>query len=203
MPGVSAADTAADPCVAARWDELARAMTGCTRCPELAATRTKVVPGTRPAGARLLLVGEAPGREEDETGRPFVGRSGRLLDEVLAASGIDRARVAVTNTLKCRPPGNRPPRRAEVASCRDWLSQQIDVLDPALVVALGGSATTWFFGPGARLGAMRGRVHDWQGRRLLVTYHPSAAIRFGPRGAPLAALHEDLARAAALLREPQ
>jgi DNA polymerase len=164
-----------------------------------------VVPGVAPPGADVLLVGEAPGAQEDETGVPFVGRSGRLLDGLLGEAGLRRDQVAVANVLKCRPPANRKPRRAEVARCRPWLDRQLDLVDPVVVVALGGTAAEWFVGPGARIAALRdqGRVTPLLhgGRRLLVTYHPSAAIRFGPRGAPLAALREDLAEVARVLAE--
>ncbi|MDP9396269.1 MAG: uracil-DNA glycosylase [Actinomycetota bacterium] len=181
------------------WAELAVACGGCVACPELVASRRHVVPGACPPGADVLLVGEAPGAQEDETGQPFVGRSGQLLDELLAAAGIARAGVAVANTVKCRPPGNRTPRRSELVACRPWLERQIELADPLLVVTLGGTAASWVLGPGARLGASRGVLHDYGGRPVLVTYHPSAAIRFGPNGAPRAALAEDLITAAAHL----
>lgn len=180
------------------WDGLAATICACTRCPELVASRTRVVPGVAPCGARVLLVGEAPGAQEDAIGEPFVGRSGELLDELLAAAGIDRRAVAIANVLKCRPPRNRPPRRVEVDNCRGWLDRQVALVDPAVVVALGSSAVAWFLGPSARVGAVRGTVHRWRGRPLVPTYHPSAAIRFGPRGAPLAALRADLGLAASL-----
>lgn len=173
--------------------ELTGRASGCTACPALVAGRTQVVPGDFPPGARVLLVGEAPGAQEDLSGRPFVGKAGQLLDTLLAEAGLDRAEVAVANVLKCRPPGNRTPTRAEAERCRPWLDRQVELLDPAVVVTLGGTAAAWAFGPGARLTTLRGTVHDWQGRRLVVTYHPSAAIRFGPNGAPIAALREDLA----------
>ena len=173
---------------------LADAARGCTACPELAATRTLVVPGVVPPGARLLLVGEAPGAQEDQTGLPFVGRSGQLLDELLAGLGIARADVGVLNTLKCRPPGNRPPRPAETRTCRGWTERQLALADPRVVVALGLSATRWFLGP-TPLAAVRGRLHDVDGRRVLPTYHPSAALRFGPAGEPRRLLREDLALA--------
>jgi uracil-DNA glycosylase len=179
------------------WDELAAAARRCTACPELAATRRHVVVGTAPPGARLLLVGEAPGATEDESGLPFVGASGRLLDQVLAEAGLDRKRVAVLNTLKCRPPGNRPPTPLETAHCRGWTERQLALVDPAVVVALGLSATRWFLGPTA-LAPVRGRLHDVDGRRVLPTYHPSAAIRSGPRGEPRRLLAADLALAARL-----
>ena len=179
--------------------DLVLAVEACTTCAELAATRTRTVPGQLPAGARLMVVGEAPGAAEDEQGEPFVGRSGALLDELLAEVGLRRAEVAVANVLKCRPPGNRPPRRPEVTACRPWLERQLELQDPALVLALGSTATAWFFGPSARIGALRGEVHERDGRPVMVSYHPSAALRFGPRGTPMTALREDLAAAARLL----
>jgi DNA polymerase len=158
-----------------------------------------VVVGDFPAGARLLVVGEAPGAQEDETGRPFVGRGGQLLDHLLADAGIDRAATAVANTLKCRPPSNRTPRRAESRRCCGWLDRQVELVAPSLVVTLGGTALAWAFGPGHRLADLRGLVHDWRGRRLIASYHPSAALRFGPAGAPMAALAADLQLAAKTL----
>ena len=185
---------------ATSWNDLVARVRGCVACEELAASRTRVVPGVAPPGADVLLVGEAPGAQEDETGVPFVGKSGQLLDGLLGEAGLVRDQVAVANVLKCRPPANRKPRRAEVARCRPWLDRQVDLVDPVVVVALGGTAAEWFVGPGARIAALReqGRVAPLlhRGRRLLVTYHPSAAIRFGPQGAPLAALREDLAEVA-------
>ena len=172
---------------------------GCVACPDLSAARTTVVVGDFPPGARLLLVGEAPGAQEDATGRPFVGKAGQLLDSVLAEAGIDRTSTAVANVVKCRPPANRPPTRAESRRCRGWLDRQVELANPSLVVTLGGTALAWALGPGIRLRDARETVHDWRGRRLLATYHPSAAIRFGPNGEPLAALRADLRSAAALL----
>jgi len=189
-------DPAAAATAAGSFEELVATMRGCVACPELAASRTQVVPGVRPLGADVLLVGEAPGAHEDATGVPFVGRSGQLLDTLLEEAGLPRARVAVGNVLRCRPPGNRTPRRAEVLRCRPWLARQIELVDPAVVVALGGTATQWFFGAGARIASLRGQDLTYEGRSVVVTYHPSAAIRFGPRGEPLAALRADLAAVA-------
>ncbi len=183
------------------WDALSARISVCTRCPELVESRIQVVPGVRPPGARLVLVGEAPGAAEDEAGLPFVGRSGQWIDAALREAGLDRADVAVVNVLKCRPPANRKPRRTEVASCRPWLEEQLALIEPTLVVALGGSAAEWFFGPSARIGALRGMPHEVDGRRVLVTYHPSAALRFGPRGEPALAIATDLLLAARLLDE--
>ncbi len=181
------------------WTALAEAARGCLACPELAATRQHVVVGDVPVSGRprLVLVGEAPGATEDETGRPFVGRSGRLLDQVLTEAGLDRSEVAVLNVVKCRPPANRTPRPAEVARCSGWLRRQVELLDPPAIVALGLSAARWFLGPRTVLSRAREQgPTTWEGRPLHVTYHPSAALRFGPAGAPRAALLADLTAAA-------
>jgi DNA polymerase len=180
-------------------DALRAMVAGCRACPQLAETRLSVVPGDFPAGARLLIVGEAPGAQEDQAGRPFVGKGGQLLDRLLADAGLDRGSVAVANVLKCRPPNNRQPTRAEANRCRGWLDRQVELVDPALVVTLGGTALAWALGPGLRLTDARGRVHDWHGRKLVATYHPSAALRFGPAGPPMAALRADLVLAAEAL----
>lgn len=201
---------AADPAVehirrtaveCASLDVLGARAVNCVACPELAAERNTVVPGEFPSGARLLLVGEAPGAQEDECGQPFVGKGGQLLNRLLAEAGLQRGSIAVANTLKCRPPANRTPTRAEMHRCGGWLDRQVELADPLLVVTLGGTALSWALGTGHRLGDVRGRVHAWRTRSLLPTYHPSAALRFGPNGAPMAALADDLRLAAATLAE--
>lgn len=184
---------------AGTWDELAATVVGCTRCEDLAASRTRVVPGVAPAGAQVLLIGEAPGAQEDQAGVPFVGRSGALLDRLLLEASLPRDQVAVANVLKCRPPGNRAPRRREVENCRPWLARQLELVDPRVVVTLGGTALGWALGPTARIGALRGSPLPYDGRVLVATYHPSAAIRFGPNGAPMQALRDDLALVASLV----
>ncbi|HEU5033675.1 MAG TPA: uracil-DNA glycosylase [Mycobacteriales bacterium] len=195
MP-VDATDDVAKAAHAARTlTDLVAAMRGCTACAGLAAQRRSVVVGDFPERRpRLMLVGEAPGAQEDATGRPFVGRAGQLLDALLAEAGLDRASVAVANVVKCRPPNNRPPTRREAKQCSGWLDRQVALVDPALVVTLGGTALAWALGPGTRLRDARGVVHAWRDRRLIATYHPSAAIRFGPNGEPMAALRADLHR---------
>ena len=176
------------------WAALAAVARPCVACPELAATRQHVVVGDVPRDGRprYALIGEAPGAQEDETGRPFVGRSGALLDQLLAEAGLDRAQAAVLNVVKCRPPGNRTPKAPEVARCSGWLRRQLDLLGAPVVVALGLSSAKWFLGPRTVLGAVRGVPHEVDGRAVWATYHPSAAIRFGPGGAPRAALLADL-----------
>jgi DNA polymerase len=183
----------------AGWEALADRVRACVACPELALARRTVVVGDAPAGARLLLVGEAPGAAEDEAGRPFVGKAGQLLDVLLDEAGVRRDEVAVINVLRCRPPGNRTPKPAEVERCRPWVVQQTALIDPELTVALGASAVKALLGRVPSLAAVRGEVHERDGRRIVTTYHPSAAIRFGPAGAPMAALRADLAWAVSLL----
>ena len=181
------------------WNALADRIRGCTACPELAAARRHVVVGELPAGARLLIVGEAPGASEDEQGRPFVGRAGQVLDAALADAGLARSEVAVANVLKCRPPANRRPMPDEIDRCRGWLDAQIGVAAPVLIVPLGLTAIGWFLG-GRKLllREVRGRVHEVAGRRVLPSYHPSGALRYGPNGEPMQALRADLALAASL-----
>ena len=195
----STEEVARTAAAAPHWAALATAARGCVACPELAATRQHVVVGDVPASGRprLVLVGEAPGATEDETGRPFVGRSGQLLDQLLGEAGLDRAEVAVLNIVKCRPPANRTPKAPEVARCSGWLRRQLELLDARVVVALGLSSAKWFLGPRTVLATVRGRPHDVDGRAVWATYHPSAAIRFGPKGAPRAGLLADLTAVAA------
>lgn len=200
QPGRDITAAAAGP-AAATPAGLAGLIAGCRACPDLAAGRHRVVPGEFPDGAELLLVGEAPGRDEDEQGQPFVGRAGRLLDVLLDEAGIDRGRVAVTNVLKCRPPGNRAPTRPEAARCRGWLDRQVDLAAPLLVVTLGGSAAAWAFGRPVRLAEVRGGDHLLGPVQLIPTYHPSAALRFGPAGPIHAGLAADLRRARRRLAE--
>jgi DNA polymerase len=198
----TAEEVARTAAAAPDWAALAAAATPCTACPELAATRQHVVVGDPPVRgrARFALIGEAPGATEDGTGRPFIGKSGQLLDLLLGEAGLDRAEAAVLNVVKCRPPGNRTPRTPEVARCSGWLRRQLELLDPPVVVALGLSSAKWFLGPKTVLAEARGRPHDVGGRAVWATYHPSAAIRFGPNGAPRAGLLADLTSVAASLR---
>lgn len=184
------------------WLTLADDVRGCTACAELAAARTQVVVGDYPPNARVLLVGEAPGAQEDATGRPFVGRAGQALDGALDAAGLPRATVAVINILKCRPPGNRRPLPQEMANCSGWLDRQISLIDPAVIVGLGLTAIAGLWDGAATakksdfvLRLLRERPLTAGGYPFLATYHPSGALRYGPNGAPMQALRDDLARA--------
>ncbi|MGY1834138.1 uracil-DNA glycosylase [Blastococcus sp. SYSU DS0510] len=200
----AAADEVARAAAAAPdWATLAETARACVACPELATARRHVVVGDVPLTGRprFVLVGEAPGATEDDTGRPFVGRSGALLDQLLAEVGLDRGQAAVLNVVKCRPPANRTPKAPEVARCSGWLRRQLELLGSPVVVALGLSSTKFFLGPRTVLAAVRGRPHEVDGRAVWATYHPSAAIRFGPNGAPRAGLLADLRAVAGSLEE--
>src|SRR5687768_8601704 len=146
----------------------------CLRC-ELHKTRTKAVPGEGPADARIMFIGEAPGWNEDQQGRPFVGAAGKFLEELLAAAGLNRGDVFITNIVKSRPPGNRDPLPDEIAACEPWLGRQIEIIDPDVIVTLGRfSMAQWF--PGERISKIHGQPKR-VGRRLIVPmYHPAAAL---------------------------
>ena len=160
---------------ARRLDELAALIRRCTLCP-LWESRTHAVPGDGRYTAKVMIVGEAPGREEDESGKPFVGATGRFLDHVLEGTGLDRADFFITNTVKCRPPKNRTPRKLEVDTCTsNYLFEQIELINPRLVMLLGTVAAKRVLGVGS-VNEARGRVVERDGRKFLVGYHP--AVRF-------------------------
>ena len=170
---------------------------GCTRCP-LAAGRTQVVFGVGDPHAGLMFVGEAPGRDEDLAGEPFVGRSGKLLDRLIAEElGLDRRSCYIANVVKCRPPNNRDPRPDEIAGCRPYLATQLDLIDPAVVVTLGNFATRLLLDTTEGIRRLRGRAYTLGPRHLVPTYHPAAALRSG--GEVLAEMRADLVRAKRLL----
>jgi uracil-DNA glycosylase len=139
-------------------------------------TATNMVPGEGSATAEVMLVGEAPGASEDELGRPFVGRAGRLLDELLAEAGLEREQVYITNVVKARPPGNRDPRAAEVVHWMPWLEAELALIQPRLIVPLGRHALAHFT-DGARISEVHGRELTERGRRLFPLYHPAAGLR--------------------------
>jgi uracil-DNA glycosylase len=147
---------------------------GCERC-VLAKTRTLAVPGEGPLDAEVLLIGEAPGANEDKQGRPFVGQSGQFLEELLAAAGMTRAEVYICNVLKCRPPSNRDPLPGEIAACRDYLDEQIELIDPLMVVTLGRYSMGRYF-PQQTISRIHGQYKEINGRFYVPMYHPAAAL---------------------------
>jgi uracil-DNA glycosylase len=142
---------------------------------DVCAQATNMVPGEGSASAEVVVVGEAPGANEDAQGRPFVGRAGKLLDELLAEAGLAREEVFITNVLKARPPGNRDPRADEIAHHLAWLQAQLEVIQPRLLVPVGRHALKRF-APGAAIGEVHGRVLEVDGRTLFPMYHPAAAM---------------------------
>lgn len=157
------------------FDKLIREVHECTRC-TLSRKRTNAVPGEGSLDADVMFVGEAPGYYEDRDGRPFVGRAGQLLDEMLALIGLRREEVYIANLLKCRPPNNRDPLPGEIEACRPYLDRQIEMIAPRVVVMLGRFAFLRFF-PGETIGKARGKPRKWNDMIAYPVYHPAAALR--------------------------
>ena len=183
VPGLTAgvkvdlADDRAARILKMEWPELKEAVKGCTAC-GLRKTCTQTVFGVGDEQADWLLVGEAPGSEEDQRGEPFVGQAGRLLDNMLAAIGLSRGKnVYICNVLKCRPPGNRNPEPFEVAQCSPHLLRQLELIKPKLILAMGRFAVQTLLGTEASIASLRGRLHRYQGVPLIVTYHPAYLLR--------------------------
>lgn len=197
-PPVAAADTATATATDTRgpdaghdWSSLTAGIAACERCP-LHATRHQAVPGVGDRGARLMVIGEAPGAEEDRRGEPFVGRAGQLLDAMLAAIGLDRhTDVFITNVVKSRPPDNRDPRTDEIEACRPWLDAQIALVKPALILALGRVSAQSLTQRTQRIGKLRNQWHRFGEAEipLRATYHPAYLLR---RPAAKAQVWEDL-----------
>jgi uracil-DNA glycosylase family 4 len=182
----------------ASLEEVEQEARGCTRCP-LSKSRTTVVFGEGDQHAALMVVGEGPGRDEDIQGRPFVGRSGRLLDRLLVEEvGLERADVYICNMIKCRPPGNRDPEPAELAACRPYLDQQLALVAPRVVLTLGRFASQSLLGTTQPIGALRGRSYRLSDAVLVPTFHPAAALRGG--GEVTARMRADFVRAAQALQ---
>ncbi len=160
----------------ASLDAVSAEVRECTSCP-LCEGRTNTVPGEGRADARLVVVGEGPGRVEDETGRPFVGRAGELLTKILAAIDLPRKEVYICNVVKCRPPENRSPTDDEMRACLPYLYRQLELIRPKLILAMGGTAANALLETRAALGQLRGKVHRFRGTALVVTYHPAALLR--------------------------
>jgi len=176
-PPASAAPEPPPAAIAAEWEALGAEVARCTRC-ALHATRTQGVFGVGPRRADWLVIGEAPGAEEDRRGEPFVGAAGQLLDAMLKAIGLDRrSNVYIANILKSRPPGNRDPKPEEVAACLPYLRRQIALVQPKIMLAVGRIAAQNLLGTEAPLGRLRGQVHRFGDTPLVVTYHPAYLLR--------------------------
>lgn len=165
---------------------------GCRLCRE----RNSIVFGDGSPSAGILFVGEAPGANEDEQGKPFVGRAGQLLDRILAAIDLDREKVYITNIVKCRPPGNRTPSRDEATACWWILEEQIRIMEPGVIVSLGAPASRTMTGSGEGIGKLRGSIHRYGDIPVLPTYHPAALLRTGALKRPV---WEDMKKLKALL----
>ena len=166
------------PASMAGWEELEALVRECRRC-ELHQGRTQTVFGVGNREADWLVIGEAPGAEEDRRGEPFVGRAGQLLDAMLKAIGLDRTTVYIANILKCRPPNNRDPRPEEVEQCKPWLDRQIELIRPRIILAVGRVAAQNLLETSQPIGRLRGRVHSYgpEGIPVVVTYHPAYLLR--------------------------
>jgi DNA polymerase len=147
----------------------------CRRCP-LAETRTTLVFGVGDPHARLMFIGEAPGKNEDLKGEPFVGAAGKFLDELLASIGIERSQVYIANMVKCRPPGNRDPEPLEIETCAPFLARQIELIDPAVIATLGRFAAHYVLGLDAPITTLRGKLYHRDGRNVVPVFHPAAAL---------------------------
>lgn len=181
----------------AALETLAEQIKGCTRC-ELYKGRTNAVPGEGPTQAEIMLIGEGPGAREDKLGRPFVGASGKFLEELLQQAGLSREEVWITNVVKCRPPGNRDPQADEIETCTtNYLVNQIKFVDPSIIVTLGRHSMNWFI-PNAKISQIHGQMHRVGERFVIPMFHPAAALHQS-RFKPL--LLEDFAKLPALLEE--
>ncbi len=148
----------------------------CQAC-GLRETCSGVVVGDGSDKAALMLIGEAPGKQEDMEGRPFVGAAGQLLDRILAAASICRSSVYITNTVKCRPPANRMPSHQEISTCFPWLVRQVELIQPAIIVCLGALAAQTILGPQIRITRDRGKIYERKGKIIIPTFHPAALLR--------------------------
>jgi DNA polymerase len=182
------------------WDALEAAVQACQAC-SLAKTRTQTVFGVGDRNAEWLFVGEAPGAEEDRRGEPFVGQAGKLLDNMLAAIDLKRGEnVYIANVLKCRPPENRDPHGEEVVKCDPFLKRQVELIRPKLIVAMGRFAAQSLLNTDSAIGALRGKLHDYNGVPVIVTYHPAYLLRNLPDKAKA---WEDLCYARRTMRDLQ
>ncbi len=158
-------------------EELNSQIKDCTKC-RLAKNRTKFVFGVGNPKAKVMFIGEAPGRDEDLQGEPFVGRAGQLLDKILMAINFKREEVYIANMVKCRPPENRAPEQDEMDTCYPYLLKQIEMIKPKIICCLGRISGQYLLQTKEALGKLRGKIHDYNGIKLIVTYHPAALLRY-------------------------
>jgi uracil-DNA glycosylase len=177
-------------------EKIAAEVKGCPLC-KLARTRKNAVPGEGQLAAKIMFVGEAPGRSEDEKGRPFVGAAGRILDDLLQKAGIERSQVFITNVVKCRPPNNRVPEGDEAVACRPYLDRQIALIKPKVICILGRTAYASLLG-GSSITTNRGKIVEKAGQKYFLTFHPAAAIY---NKSLLSALEADLKKLAKEIKE--
>ncbi len=185
--------TGYDRTVSTSLEVVAAEASTCTKC-RLSETRTQVVFGTGSPSSRLMFIGEAPGAQEDKDGLPFVGRSGKLLDRLIAEElGMTRSQVYIANVVKCRPPDNRDPKPDEIDACRPYLTAQLDIIRPAVCITLGRFAGQWLLNTTEGIGKLRGKAYPFAHGVLIPTLHPAAALRGGAE--PLAQMRADFVRA--------
>lgn len=177
-------------------EKIAAEVRGCPLC-KLARTRKNAVPGEGQLAAKIMFIGEAPGRSEDEKGKPFVGAAGRILDDLLQKAGIERSQVFITNVVKCRPPNNRVPEEDEAAACRPYLDRQIALIKPKVICILGRTAYSSLLG-GSSITMNRGKIVEKAGQKYFLTFHPAAAIY---NKSLLSALEADLKKLAKEIKE--
>ncbi len=175
-PGLRQEVAAPQSSLADQWTTLQEQVASCEQC-ELCATRTQTVFGSGNQQADWMFIGEAPGQSEDEQGLPFVGRAGQLLTEMIRALGFAREQVYIANVLKCRPPGNRDPKADEVTACRAYLQQQIDLVQPKMILAVGRIAAQNLLQTQEPLAKLRGKIHQWGEKPVIVIYHPAYLLR--------------------------
>lgn len=180
-----------------QWEQLRQQCMSCRAC-GLADTRTNVVFGVGDPRAEVLLVGEAPGASEDRQGEPFVGAAGKLLDDMLAMIGLDRSRIYITNSVKCRPPQNRDPLNTEKDACRGYLSRQLALMQPKIIVCLGRISAMELIRPDFKISLEHGQFYERENCLMMAMYHPAALLR-DPRKKP--ETFEDLKRLQAKIRE--
>lgn len=182
-------------------EEAAREAASCTRC-RLARGRTQVVYGVGNPRAELMFIGEAPGYHEDRQGEPFVGAAGQLLTRMLEGIGLRREDVWICNVLKCRPPGNRDPLPDEIEACAPWLIEQIELVDPRIIVTLGNFATRFILDRPVSISRVRGQRFAWRGRVVIPTFHPAAVLHGGGQASSqMEALRRDFEEVRAALVE--